>query len=353
MSIKKWCGLTLGPLILFFLLCIVLIARIDPFQAYHLATQYLPPIDKTSQVYSNPGIARNYPYDSAIVGTSVTENFHPSYMNSRLGGQFIKLCTSAGTVHNHAVLLDIAFRTHTLRRIVYGLDVYSLVGESNGVAYPLPEYLYTDTFIDDAPYWFNKSVWGTFIPKCLKTWGQTQDESFRDKMYNWANQDEYSVVALEYTALFESPKQVHAQDAFLEKARNNIETNLLPFIKAHPETHFDIFFPPYSAAEWSNMESKGTLEALLALRPLCYDLLSPYENVALYDFSVRETWVLHGKNYKDTTHYGEWINDAITDCIAGGEEIVTAQETLLNNNDTLRTWAHALHDAGRWIFESD
>ena len=74
MSIKKWCGLTLGPLILFFLLCIILIARIDPFQAYHLATQYLPPIDKTSQVYSNPGIARNYPYDSAIVGTSVTEN---------------------------------------------------------------------------------------------------------------------------------------------------------------------------------------------------------------------------------------------------------------------------------------
>ena len=82
MSIKKWCGFTLGPLALFFLLCITVIVLIDPFQAYHLAGESLPPVDKTSQVYSNPGIARNYTYDSAIVGTSVTENFRPSYMNT-------------------------------------------------------------------------------------------------------------------------------------------------------------------------------------------------------------------------------------------------------------------------------
>lgn len=353
MSIKKWCGLTLVPLALFFLLCITLIALIDPFQAYHLAKNYLPPIDKTSQVYSNPGIARNYAYDSAIVGTSVTENFCPSYMNSRLGGQFIKLCTSAGTVHNHAVLLDIAFRTHMLKRIVYGLDAYSLVGKSDETAYALPDYLYTDTFLDDAPYWFNKSVWGTFIPRCLRTWGQIQDDSFRDRMYSWSGQDEYSVRAIEYNSVFESPNQVYQADAFLEKARENIEANLLPFIKAHPETHFDIFFPPYSAAEWSNMESKGTLDALLSLRPLCFELLSAYENVTLYDFSTRQSWVLHGSNYKDTTHYGEWINDAITDCIATGDGVVTNQDTILHNNDTLRNWAHALHDAKCWIFYSD
>ncbi len=353
MSIKKWCGFTLGPLALFFLLCITVIVLIDPFQAYHLAGEYLPPVDKTSQVYSNPGIARNYTYDSAIVGTSVTENFRPSYMNTRLGGQFIKLCTSAGTVHNHAVLLEIAFRTHVLRRIVYGLDIYSLVGESDAVAYALPEYLYTDTYLDDAPYWFNKSVWGTFIPKCLKTWGQTQDDAFRDKMYSWANQDEYSIRAIEYNAVFETPERIYAQDAFLEKARKNIEINLIPFIEAHPETHFDIFFPPYSAAEWSNMESKGTLEALLSLRPLCFDLLSVYHNVTLYDFSTWESWVLHASNYKDTTHYGEWINDAITDCIAAGDGAVTEQEMIARNNDKLRSWAHELHTARRWIFDSD
>lgn len=48
-------------------------------------------------------------------------------MDSLLGGRFIKLCTSAGTAYNHALLMDLAFRTHDMRRIVYGLDVYSFI----------------------------------------------------------------------------------------------------------------------------------------------------------------------------------------------------------------------------------
>lgn len=80
----------------------------------------MPPIDNTTQVYANAGIARSYDYDSAVVGTSVTENFRPTQMDALLGGRFIKLCTSAGTAYNHALLMDLAFRTHDVKRIVYG-----------------------------------------------------------------------------------------------------------------------------------------------------------------------------------------------------------------------------------------
>ena len=351
MNVKKWCRLTVCLLFAFVVFCSVVVYIIDPFQIYHLATHYLPPIDKTTQVYSNAGITRNYIYDSVIVGTSVTENFHPSYMDACLGGQFIKLCTSAGTVHNHAILLDLAFRTHKLQRVVYGLDIYSLLGAPDKVAYDLPEYLYTDTITDDAQYWLNKAVWGVFIPKCLNSWGIQQDDTIRDAMYNWANQDEYGPVAM-YSAIFDTPAQVYPQDAFLEQARINLETNLIPFINSHPETEFDIFFPPYSAAEWSNMESHGTLDALLSLRLLCYDLLTPFSNVSLYDFSTQEAWVLNISNYKDTTHYGEWINDAITECISDNNHLVTERSVIESNSAKLSSWAHALHSAGHWIFDS-
>ncbi|MBQ8095168.1 MAG: hypothetical protein IJ242_16570 [Clostridia bacterium] len=349
MNTKNWCRLTVSLLLAFIIFCVTVVCIIDPFQIYHLAKWYIPPIDKTTQVYSNAGIVKNYSYDSAIVGTSVTENFHPTYMDTRLGGHFIKLCTSAGTVHNHAVLLQRAFDTHSMNHIVYGLDIYSLVGASDKLAYALPDYLYTDTVLDDAQYWFNRTVWGSFLPKCLKTWGRKQEDSIRDQMYNWAGQDDYGPVAM-YNAVFDTPDYVYNPDAFLEQARLNLEINLLPFIKSHPETSFDIFFPPYSAAEWSNMESKGTLEALLSLRLLCFDVLSPYNNVALFDFSARDSWVLNINNYKDTTHYGEWINDEITDCIADADGSVSERSVIECNNEKLRSWAHALHEAGYWIF---
>lgn len=350
MKRKTWsllclCGLTSAIAFL----CALVIA-IDPFQVYRLATRYMPPIDNTTQVYANAGIARQYDYDSAIVGTSVTENFHPSLMDDALGGRFIKLCTSAGTAYNHALLLDLAFRTHDMRRIVYGLDVYSLIAALDKTGSTVPLYLYDDNPFNDVSYWLNRSVLGAFLPRCLRAWGQRQDDSIRDTMYNWAGRDEYGPVAL-YNASFTPPETTLAADSRIDIARANIQTHILPFITAHPETQFDFFFPPYSAAEWSTMKSKGTLDAMLALRGLCYDMLSGYDNVTLYDFAAREDWVLCLDNYKDTLHYGEWINDEITCCISGGEYAVTSRAQLDSASSKLHAWADALLEAGQWIYD--
>ena len=75
MKRKTWALLSCAMLILAIAGASLLVIFVDPFQVYRLATLYMPPIDNTTQVYANAGIARNYDYDSAIVGTSVTENF--------------------------------------------------------------------------------------------------------------------------------------------------------------------------------------------------------------------------------------------------------------------------------------
>ena len=349
MSRRAWLALTLSLLFLLLGALAALVIAVDPFQIYRLASSYLPPIDNTTQVYSNAGIARSYAYDSAIVGTSVTENFRPSYMEEKLGGRFIKLCTSAGTVYNHALLLRLAFQNHEMRRVVYGLDVYSLVGEVDKTGSAVPFYLYDDSLPNDVAYWLNRSVIASFIPRCLRAWGQVQDDSIRDTMYSWAGRDEYGPVAL-YNAQFTVPQQTLPADTHLERGLANLKAHLTPFIEAHPETVFQIFFPPYSAAEWATMESRGTLEAVLALRALAYDTLSAYDNVTLYDFAAREDWVLNLDNYKDTTHYGVWINDAITDAIASGEGIVSSRSRLDEATARLHTWADEQIAAGGWVF---
>ena len=123
MKRKTWALLCLALIMGAYAFVSAVVIAIDPFQVYRLATRYMPPIDNTTQVYANAGIVRNYDYDSAIIGTSVTENFSPSQLDKLFGGRFIKLCTSAGTAYNPALLLNLAFETHDMQRVIYGLDV--------------------------------------------------------------------------------------------------------------------------------------------------------------------------------------------------------------------------------------
>ena len=104
MKRKTWALASLALLLAAIAAICLTVIVIDPFQVYRPATRYLPPIDRTTQVYANAGVARSYAYDSAVVGTSVTENFRPSQMDSLLGGRFIKLCTSAGTAYNLSLI---------------------------------------------------------------------------------------------------------------------------------------------------------------------------------------------------------------------------------------------------------
>ena len=350
MKRKHWALLTLTGLAGAIVLLSALVITIDPFQVYRLAQHYMPPIDNTTQVYANAGIVRSYDYDSAIVGTSVTENFRPTQMDALLGGRFIKLCTSAGTAYNHALLLELAFSTHSMRRVVYGLDVYSFIAEKDATGSPVPMYLYDSNPLNDVQYWLNRSVLGSFLPRCLRAWGQRQDDSIRDSMYCWAGRDIYGPDYALYTAQFTAPQSRLDAHAFDEQITANLRENLLPFITSHPETQFDIFFPPYSAAEWATMESKGTLEPMLRARTLCYDALSGFDNVTVYDFTVREDWTLRLDNYKDTLHYGQWINDAMVEEIAAGRCAVSSREALDAATCALRERAQALVTAGGWIY---
>lgn len=349
MKRKTWALLCLAVLLAAFAFLSALVIVIDPFQIYRRAEHYMPPIDNTTQVYANAGIVRHYDYDSAIVGTSVTENFRPSQLDSLFGGRFIKLCTSAGTAYNHALLLNLAFDTHDMKRVIYGLDVYSYIADLDETGSAVPMYLYDNNPFNDVQYWLNRSVLGSFLPRCLRTWGQQQDDSIRDSMYCWAGRDDYGRVAL-YNAQFTQPETVYPADKYVSDALANLNAHLIPFITEHPGTEFTFFFPPYSAAEWSTMKSKGTLESMLTLRGVLYDALCTYENVAIYDFAAREDWALDLNNYKDTLHYGQWINDEIAACISRGEYVVTSRAQLDAATDTLRGWADELLSAGKWIY---
>lgn len=351
MTRKQWGLLTLSLLLLSIGGIIGSVVLIDPFEIYHQATAFIPPITNGTQNYANAGIAKSYEYDSVIIGSSMTENFRPSQLDSLLGGRFVKLCINGGSPFNHRQMMELAFSTHDVRRVLYGLDVESLTYFYKTPKCEMPEYLYDDDLFNDTAYWFNHSVLLRYIPQCLRTLGQT-DPDQRDTMYMWGDLYAYGKEAAlrELTITGEAVDQGEETDEpqLSQQSLLNVEHNLLPFIEAHPETEFIVFFPPYSLARWVDFYQQGAMLYHLQQKEAAIRTLLPYDNVRIYDFQAELDWVTELDNYIDTWHYGPWINDAIVERVAAGENRITDWAQARENDEVICRHVEYIEACGAW-----
>jgi len=351
MSNKRWTIFCL-ILILGALLGIVGgVCLVDPFEIYHQATAFIPPIANGTQNYSNAGVAKSYEYDSVVIGSSMTENFTPSQLDSLFGGRFVKLPINGGSPFNHKQMMDLAFGTHDVKRVLYGVDVEALTWFYKTPKCEMPEYLYDDNFFNDTAYWFNSSVLLKYIPACLRTLGQSAPD-LRDTMYNWGDMYEYGKDAalrdIRFTGETVEQKNVTEEIVLSQQSKLNVEYNFLPYIENHPDTEFLFFFPPYSLAHWYSFYQKGDFEYHLIQKEALTDILLQYENVKVYDFQARTDWILNLDHYIDSSHYGPWINDAMGEAIARDEYRVLSAQTVQENNDLLRRYLAHLIPCSAW-----
>lgn len=354
MNRKQWTRLALTLLFSALLLIVGAVVLIDPFEVYHQATAFTPPIANGTQIYSNAGIAKNYDYDSIIIGSSMTENFRPSQLDSLLGGRFVKLCVNAGTPFNHRQMMDMAFGSHDVRRVLYGLDIEALTYFYTQPKCEMPDYLYDDNLFNDVQYWFNQSVLARYIPACLRTLG-SHDESQRDTMYTWGDPDVYAygpqaaLAGITFSGTPVAQKDAREQTPVLSQASKlNVEHNLLPIIQAHPDTEFLFFFPPYSLARWYEFYAGGMLHYHLNQKEALTGILLGYDNVQVYDFQACTDIITNLDLYIDAGHYGPEINDAMIEAISRGECRVTDAAQAQKNDDLLCALVDQLVLAGGW-----
>ena len=351
MTRKQWGLLTLSLLLLTIGGIIGTVVLIDPFEIYHQATAFIPPITNGTQNYANAGIAKSYDYDSVIIGSSMTENFRPSQLDSLLGGRFVKLCINGGSPFNHKQMMDLAFSTHDVKRVFYGLDVEALTYFYTTPKCEMPEYLYDDDLFNDTAYWFNHSVLARYIPQCLKTLGQS-DPDQRDTMYMWGDLYEYGKeAALRYVTITgETVEQGDLPEVpeLSQQSGLNVYSNLLPFIEAYPDTEFIVFFPPYSLVQWVDFYQQGTMIYHLEQKEAVIRILLGYDNVKIYDFQAELDWVTELDNYIDAWHYGPWINDAIVERVAAGENRITDWAQARENDEVICRYVEYIEACGAW-----
>ncbi|MDO5298061.1 MAG: hypothetical protein Q4F18_01430 [Clostridia bacterium] len=351
MTRKQWAALTLILLAGGLGGIVGSVVLVDPFEIYHQATAFIPPITNGTQIYSNAGIAKSYAYDSIVIGSSMTENFKPSQLDALFGGQFVKIPVNAGSPFNHKQMMDMAFSTHDVRRVLYGIDIELMTYFYTAPKCEMPDYLYDDNLLNDVQYWFNQSVLARYIPECLATLGRHSD-TLRDDMYSWGDLYEYGKDAAlrGFTISGDEVSQVplESDPQLSQQTLLNVQYNLIPFIEAHPGTEFLFFFPPYSLARWVDFYQSGMLHYHMNQKEAIVSALLPYENVKIFDFQAQTDWITALDNYIDISHYGPWINEAMAQAICENRLRITSVSQAQENDAVIRRYVDFVRAQGAW-----
>lgn len=328
MDARLWTKITIGTtyaVLAVFGLCT---AVIDPLFHYHSPLPFLSyPLN--NQRYQNDGILRHFDYDAIILGTSMTENFKASEFDRLWNASAIKVPFNGG----HYKEMDRAVRqglksNPKVNYVLRCLDYYFLDDKDTmrtDVEYP--EYLYNDNPLDDVRYLLNKEIFLDFTkPVIGRSLAGKPSDNF-DAYSNW--NAEYSfgkeAVLASYTCSDVLLPMEHATEEERERLKANLEQNVLRTAREYPQVTFYFFFPPYSICEWERFFYSGQLDKMRELEEVVIEELLPCENIQLFGFLDCYDITCNLDNYKDTTHYGEWINSQILQWIARGEHRLTRE----------------------------
>lgn len=311
----------------------VWIAVIDPFHHYHAPWFGMPTILE-DVVYQTPGNAVNFEYDSAIVGTSMTENFRVSWFDEELGWDTMKLCYAGAACNDLKAILECVYANdRQVEHIFMDPNDYQLTSPADVCYVERPEYLYTVNPMDDYLYLYNHDVFVKGIG--LVQAAARGEQGNIETSYTWDDAELFGkervleasrltkekLVEEKEQALSEENTDEKAQAALKEskkeKAIKNCQENLnqiIPFIQKHPETEYIIYFPPYSMIYWEQVVLADELEEKMAVYTYAIEQLLPYENVKIY-YLQGEDFIENLDEYRDATHHKPEYNRYAFDCI--------------------------------------
>lgn len=196
----------------------------------------------------------------------------------------------------------------------------------------MPGYLYNGNPLDDVQYLLNKdALYYSGYTLAANHWGAagSVEEAFTWDADQWWNH---------MTALknYERPEPVAdnlTSDAYLANTEKNLAV-IGAWAMAHPDTQFQIFFPPYSILYWDKMERLGEQEAVLTALERACEVLTGYENVELHGALFANEIVENLDYYCDYIHHSGQTAEQVLTLIRDG----TYQITPENRQQTLANW---------------
>lgn len=298
----------------------------DPLQFYRKADYKVYLSD--NQRYQNPGFAKNYNYDTVVIGTSTSENFLPSYIDKRLHVKTLKLSMSGSTAHEQYLIAKVAFEHKKIKNVIWGIDSFSNSKKPNAVRddyfqQVFPMYFYDQNIVNDFPYLLNiNTIQKAFDVINLNLSNGTDPNGSLESLNNW---NKYYKYGKKY--VMDDFKQIDRRialkynDYSFANLKANIDQNVIPIIEKHKDTQFYLFYPPYSLLfqQACYSRDKRIINNWWKVKQYMVNRLAKFSNVKIYDFQGALDIIEDLDNYKDSVHYSQEVNTAIIDKIAQGQ----------------------------------
>jgi hypothetical protein len=295
------------------------VIRVDPFFHYHQ-----PDTDNYYYILNNErsqndGIIKHFDYDAIITGTSMTQNFKTTEMDEIFGTNSIKIPYSGASYKEINDSLIVALKHNkNLKTIIRGLDINRFLQDKDIMRLDLgeyPTYLYDNNIFNDVQYIFNREViFNRTYPMMLAN----DSDDFEGGITSF---DAYSNWMARYTfginAIYPPPDRITVQNPgepvhLTEEEKSivlgTVQQNITSLAIEYPNVTFYYFFPPYNAAWWKGLVDNGSIYKQIEAEEIVIEQILECDNIRLFSFNNLTNITTDLNNYKDGTHYGEWIN---------------------------------------------
>ncbi len=329
------------------ILVLVIIAAlnivIDPFVHFHRPWFGLAATE-TEERGQQIGVAKHADYDTAIIGSSMSENFEAGWFDDGIiGNKTVKLSMQGAHFDDYSRLLNVALSKPETKTVIISLDNYLLLHNPDEYPTTIPDYLENDDPSDDIYYLWNKSVSFVFLPQFLIN---NFTEGFSaDTAYCWAGRyrfDKYVARASYLPFRVMQQKDEESFDTYYGNVDRFLE-GITPYIEARPDVNFIFYSPPYSILYWDDCIMRGRLTAEICALNEVYKKLLGYKNVRMFYFQDDWDTITDLGNYKDYSHYSKEISHYIYECMRDGRYEVnedTSFDTLLKFSEDVAAYDH-------------
>jgi hypothetical protein len=308
-------------------LCLILLVGavnfcVDPLMQYRPLPSFLT-FYAFDYDYINPGLAKNSAYDGVLVGTSLAENTDMDKCEAAFGERMIKLIYPGGTSRNNKEILDVAFRAHDLKTVIWVIDDTLYFNSSDELSHELPMYLYDDFLPNDVNYLLNLSVLYNYTFKDVlnSLRGMVSPPLLRGDVWSAGDPFGRDVVLGKQTD--DPPQADRGEDYYQANVIDNLEHNVLALMREHPDTEFLFCFPPKCATYWRNALRDGVYAAKLYSMQYVMETLLRESNARVFLFTDRMEWTTDLELYKDNIHFKQSVNEQMCAEMAQGIGEVT------------------------------
>ena len=325
MKYKKWTFAFLICYVALMLIGGITTIIVDPFFHYHAPLKNFH-YNLYNERYQNSGIVKHFDYNAIVTGTSMTENFKTTEIDSLWGTKSIKVPFSGGCYAEINDNLELAFHEKKdIRMIIrcldseYFYDSYERTYRNEGY----PTYLTDDNIWNDVKYIFNKEIFLNDTLEAIRFNICNAESTSFDQYAYWGSAAGEKQVRERYSRNGKYDEKAYLSIEEKQKIELLIEKHVTSLAAKHPETQFYFYYPPYSIFWWDKQSQQQTLEKYLDTEKYITELLLDYDNVHVFSFGEEYDLICNLDNYNDILHYGDKINSQILIWMRNGTHELT------------------------------